>query len=55
MGSADQVDILIFQEIRNNVTSEDEADSSLVLSPSWHSLLRICPQNIAKKSLVWHF
>ena len=44
MGPADQVNIMISQEIRDYISSEYETDSSFILCPSWHSFLRIGPE-----------
>ena len=54
MGPADQINVLVLQEIRYDVTAEDEADSPLVLSPARHALLRIGPQQIAEQPLIRH-
>ena len=54
MGPAHQIDVLVLQEIRYDVTAEDEADSPLILSPARHALLRIGPQQITEQPLVGH-
>lgn len=55
MGSTDQVHIVLLQEVGNDVSSEDKTDSSLVLAPPRHSLLRVGPEQVAEKPLVWDF
>jgi hypothetical protein len=34
MCSADEIDIVLFQEVGDDISAEDETDSSLVLCPS---------------------
>lgn len=53
MGSADQVDIVLLQEVTHNIAPENKTHSSLVLGPAWHTLLRISPKKIAEETLVW--
>lgn len=55
MGSAHQVNVMFFQESSHDVTAEDKTDSPFVLGPTRHSFLWICPEKIAKKSLVRYF
>ena len=55
MRSAYQVDIQVFQEIRDDIWAKDEADSSLIFIPSLNAFLRIGPQKIAKQALIWDF
>ena len=55
MSSADQVDILLFQEVRYHVRPEYETNPSLVLAPALDALLWISPQKITKQSLIRHF
>jgi len=47
MGPADQINIVISQEVGDYIPSEDEAHSSFVFCPSRHSFLRIGPEQIA--------
>lgn len=53
MGPADQIYVMIRQKLRYDVTAENEADPSLILAPARHALLGVCPEQIAKQSLVW--
>ena len=54
MGAADQIYIVVLEEVRHHVSAEDEAHSSLVFRPARHALLRVGPQQVAEQALVGH-
>lgn len=47
MGPADEINILLFQEISDHVWTENEAHSSLILIPALHPFLRVRPEQVA--------
>jgi hypothetical protein len=52
MSSTHKVDILILEEVRYNITAEDETHSTFILSPSAHSLFRVRPKKVTEDALV---
>jgi hypothetical protein len=48
MCPANQIDIVLFQEVGDDISSKDETYSSLILCPSCHPLFWVCPQKIAE-------
>lgn len=55
MGSANKVDVILFQETLDNWLSESVADTSVVFTPTALTLLGICPQQIAKQTIFGNF
>ena len=55
MCSADEVDILFFEEVGYNVGPEDETDSTFVLVPPLDTFFRVRPEKVTEKPLVRDF
>lgn len=54
MCAADQVDVLLFQEVRHHVRPEDKTHPPFILLPPLNALLRVRPQQVTQQSLVRH-
>ena len=46
---------MVFEEVRNNICTEDETDPSFVFSPPSHILLWIRPKQVAEETLIGYF
>jgi len=54
MGSADEIELVLLQELGHHLGSEGEADAAVVLAPAHGVLVGIGPEQIAQQSLVGH-
>ena len=54
MGSTDQVDVILIQELFDNRLAENEADPSIIVLPIGCISVRVWPEHVAKKARVWH-
>ena len=52
MGSTNQVDVVVIQELRHHITSKNKTDPSFILTPATHPFFRVGPQQIAQKTLI---
>ena len=52
MCTADQVHVMFLQEARNNIRTEGEGYTAVVLAPAGNVLVGIRPQKIAEKAAV---
>nr|CAG4649625.1 EOG090X0BWU [Scapholeberis mucronata]SVE93838.1 EOG090X0BWU [Scapholeberis mucronata] len=54
MSSADQIHVVFVKEFSDDFRTKCKTDSSVVLSPAHCVLVRIGPQKVAEKTLIWH-
>ena len=54
MGAADQVDVVLLVEGRDNLLPEGERDSTVVLAPALHVLVGVRPEQVAEEPGVGH-
>jgi len=52
MGTADQIHVVLLQETRDYIRAERERYTTIVLAPASNVLIRVGPQQIAKKTAV---
>ena len=49
VGAADEIEVVLMQELLDNVGPEDERDSSVILAPAFGVLLGVSPQQVAQQ------
>lgn len=54
MSSANQVNVMFFAEGCHNFLAKGKWDSSVVLTPPLHILIRVRPKQVTEQSCVWH-
>lgn len=54
MGSADEVHVVLVEELGDHVGAEGEGDAAVVLAPAQHVLVGVGPQQVAQETLVGH-
>jgi len=54
MGPANQIEIMLVQELGNDLTTECEADAAVILAPASDVLVGVGPEQIAEEALVGH-
>lgn len=52
--AADQVEVVLLEEHANDLWTEHEGDSSVVLAPALHILVRVRPKQVAQQTGVGH-
>ena len=52
MATADEVEIILIQELSDNISSKRTRDTSIAITPSFMLLIRIRPKQITKKTVV---
>lgn len=55
MGSADEIDVLLFQKFGDYIRAEDETYASFILVPALHTFLRVGPEQVTEESLIRDF
>ena len=55
MGSADEVDIVLFQELFDDGLSKSVRNTAVVLSPARLALFRVRPDQVTEEAILWHF
>ena len=50
MSSADQVQIMPVEEFANDVVTECEWDSTIILAPPWHVFVWIWPEQVTQQT-----
>ena len=51
---ANEVEVVFVEELGDHLGAEGEGDATIVLAPSLNVLVRVAPQEVAQKALVWH-
>lgn len=54
MRSADEVEVVPFEELRDDVLTEGEGDTAVVLAPTLNVLIGVGPEKIAEETVVGH-
>ena len=54
MRSANQVDIILFEELLDDNFTESVADTTIVVTPRGLALLWVGPEEIAEEAVLWH-
>ena len=52
MCTADQIDVVLFGECRNNLLTEGKGDTSVIFTPSLDVLIWIGPEQVTKESCI---
>lgn len=54
MGAADEVEIVLVQELSDLVSAEGEGDTAVILAPAGVLAVRVGPEEVAEEALVGH-
>ena len=54
VGTADEIHVVLVQELGDHVCAEGEGDAAVVLAPARHVLVGVGPQQVAQEPLVGH-
>ncbi len=52
MSPADEVQLVLSEEVEDDISSEDEADSSFGLPPHLDGGFRVCPEEVAEEASI---
>ena len=54
MGSTDEIDVVLLQELLDDGLTESVRDAAIILSPARLALLRVGPHQVAEQAVLWH-
>lgn len=52
MGSTNEIHVMFVEKLCDHICTESEGDTTVVLAPAQHILIRVSPQKIAEEALV---
>ena len=52
MGSADKVDVVLFQKLLDHGLAESVRDAAIVFAPAWLTLFWVRPEQVAKQTVL---
>lgn len=55
MGSTDEIDVVLLEELLDDGLTEGVRDAAIVLSPARLALLRVGPYQVAQQAILRHF